>query len=128
MYTTDESTFSLKTLILSALPAYIFPTVMSFLPGYIMHKTDLMMASYSTIGLSSLISTIISFILLWQCEQKQILVYNKLIRSILIIVLMVVLGALCAYSLNMPTEYFNIMLSAFIGATIITIRQKVTPH
>ncbi|MDR0194775.1 MAG: hypothetical protein LBI73_06595 [Myroides sp.] len=128
MYTTNQSTFNLKTLIISASPAYIFPTVMSFLPGYILDNSALMKASYSTIGLSSLIATIISFILLWQCERKQILVHNKVIRSILIIGLMITLGALSAYLLNMPTEYFNIMLSAFIGATIITIRQKVISY
>ncbi|WP_232279311.1 hypothetical protein [Myroides odoratimimus] len=85
-----------------------------------------MNASYSTIGLPSLLATILSFFILWQFECRQILVHSKALRALLIIPFMVGLGALSAYVLHLPSEYFNIMLSAFIGATIITIRQKLT--
>lgn len=85
-----------------------------------------MAASYSTIGLSSLIATLLSFVILWQLEQRQILVENKWTRSLFIILLMIGLGTFCASILNLPsTEYFNITFSAFLGATIITVRQKV---
>jgi len=123
--TNYPSDFSLRTLVLAAVPSYVFPTLMSFLSGYFLQKTDLMMASYTTIGLSSLLSTLLSFMILWQFELKQILVQNKWVRALLIILLMISLGAFCAFLLNLPSEYFNIMFSAFIGAAIITIRQKV---
>ena len=119
------SAFNLRTLVLAAVPSYIFPTLMSFLSGYFLQKTDLMMASYTTIGLSSLLSTLLSFMILWQFELKQILVQNKWVRALLIILLMISLGAFCAFLFNLPSEYFNIMFSAFLGAAIITIRQKV---
>ncbi|WP_121966195.1 hypothetical protein [Myroides sp. N17-2] len=123
-----NTAFTLKALVSATLPAYFFPTVMSFASGYIMQNPELMTASYTTIGLSSLIATILSFLILRQFEHRQILIHNKAIRALLIIPFMVGLGALTAYALHLPSEYFNIMLSAFIGATIITIRQKITTY
>ncbi len=122
------SSFNLRSLAAAAIPSYVFPTVMSFLSGYFLHKSELMSASYTTIGLSSLVSTVLSFLLLWQFELKQILVSNKLIRSLLIIGLMVSLGAFFTSILNLPSEAFNIVFSAFLGAAIITIRQKVNNY
>ncbi|MGJ1432474.1 hypothetical protein ACR79M_13060 [Sphingobacterium spiritivorum] len=120
-----SSAYSLRALIAAALPSYIFPTLMSFLSGYFLQKTELMQASYTTIGLSSLLSTIFSFILLWQLESRQILVQNRIIRSLLIILLMITLGVCFVSLLNLPSECFNITFSAFLGAAIITIRQQV---
>lgn len=120
-----SSAFTAQALIAATVPAYAFPTVMSFLPGYFLQKADLMAASYSTIGLSSLLSTILSFILLWQCERRQILVHNKLVRSIVVVITMMGLGVLCAFLFHLESECFNIVLSAFIGATILSVRQKV---
>lgn len=119
------STFNLRSLVAAAVPSYVFPTLMSFLSGYFLQKAELMAASYTTIGLSSLVSTLLSFMILWQLELRQVLVQNKWVRSLLIISLMISLGAFCAAILNLPSEYFNMMFSAFLGATIITIRQKV---
>lgn len=121
-----QTVFSLKTILAALLPAYFFPTVMSFLPGYIMQNHELMAASYTTIGLSSLIATLISIYILWQFEYRQILVHSSVLRALCIVPFMVGLGALSTYSLDLPSEYFNIMLSAFIGSTIITMRQKIT--
>lgn len=120
-----SSAFNLRSLIAAAVPSYVFPTLMSFLSGYFLQKAELMAASYTTIGLSSLVSTLLSFMILWQLELRQVLVQNKWIRSMLIILLMISLGALCTSILNLRSEYFNIMFSAFLGAAIITIRQKV---
>jgi len=119
------SAFNFRSLVLAAVPSYVFPTLMSFLSGYFLQKTELMTASYTTIGLSSLVSTLLSFMILWQLELKQILVQNKWVRALLIILLMISLGAFCASLLDLPSEYFNITFSAFLGAAIITIRQKV---
>jgi membrane-bound ClpP family serine protease len=119
------SAFSLRSLVLAAIPSYVFPALMSFLSGYFLQKTELMAASYTTIGLSSLLSTILSFMILWQFELKQILVQNKWVRTLLVILLMVSLGAFCTSIFNLPSECFNITFSAFLGAAIITIRQKV---
>lgn len=121
-----ESTFNFRGLITAALPAYIFPALMSFISGFLLQNNNLMTASYSSIGLSSLLSTLCSFTLLWQLESKRILVRNKLIRSLLIIVLIIGLGTLCIRLFNWHHEQFNILFSAFLGATILIIRDLVT--
>lgn len=120
-----QTAFTLKALLAAILPAYFFPTVMSFLSGYLMQNQELLAASYTTIGFSSLIATLLSLCILWQFEYRQILIHSKALRALLLIPLMVGLGALSAYVLNLPSEYFNIMVSAFIGTTIITLRQKL---
>ncbi|KIO77603.1 hypothetical protein TH53_08085 [Pedobacter lusitanus] len=119
------SAFSLRSLVVAAVPSYVFPALMSFISGFFLRKTELMMASYTTIGLSSLLSTIFSFIILWQFEARQVLTQNKLIRALLIILLMMSLGMLCASILRLQSERFNITFSAFLGAAILTIRQQV---
>jgi hypothetical protein len=118
-------TFSLRTLLAVAVPSYVFPAVMSFISGFVLQKKELMLASCTTIGLSSLLSTIFSFILLWQFDSKQILVQNKWIRSLLIVLLMIGVGILCASLPALSSERFNITFSAFLGAAILTIRQQV---
>ncbi|MGY5252662.1 hypothetical protein [Sphingobacterium spiritivorum] len=119
------SAFNLRTLVAAAVPSYVFPALMSFLSGYFLQKTELMRASYTTIGLSSLLSTLFSFIILWQFESRQILVQNKLIRSLLVVFLMISLGIFCTSLLNLPSECFNITFSAFLGAVILTTRQHM---
>ena len=123
-----SSDFSMRSMITASLPSYVFPALMSFLSGYFLQKTELMAASYSTIGLSSLISTILSFIILWQLSMKRILVRNKTIRSLLIILLMMALGLVFTFVTNLPSERFNITFSAFLGATIITVRQQIKDY
>ncbi|MFD2902318.1 hypothetical protein [Sphingobacterium anhuiense] len=119
------SDFSLRLLMVAAIPAYVFPALMSFISAFVLQKTDLMMASYTTIGLSSLLSTILSFIILWQFELRQIFVRKKWIGSLLIILLMIGLGMLCTSLFKLQSERFNIITSAFLGATILTIRQHI---
>ncbi|ALL06201.1 hypothetical protein AQ505_12290 [Pedobacter sp. PACM 27299] len=120
-----SSAFNLRSLILAAVPAYVFPALMSFTSGYFLQKNELMSASYISIGLSSLLSTVFSFILLWQFESRQILAHRKLFRSLLIVMLMISLGMLCSTILNLQAECFNITFSAFLGAAILTIRHQV---
>lgn len=117
--------FNLRALVIAAVPAYVFPALMSFTSGFFLQKTDLMMASYTTIGLSSLLSTIFSFIILWQFESRQVLVKKKWIRSLLVIISMIVFGTLCISIFKLQSERFNITFSAFLGAAILTIRQQV---
>ncbi|QQD12167.1 hypothetical protein [Sphingobacterium sp. UDSM-2020] len=119
------SDFSLRLLMFAAIPAYVFPALMSFISAFVLQKTDLMMASYTTIGLSSLLSTILSFIILWQFELRQIFVRKKWVGSLLIILLMIGLGMLCTSLFKLQSERFNIITSAFLGATILTIRQHI---
>lgn len=83
------------------------------------------MASYTTIGLSSLLSTILSFIILWQFESRQIFVQKKWIGSLLIILLMIGLGMLCTTIFKLHSERFNITSSAFLGAVILTVRHQI---
>lgn len=123
-----HSTFNLRSLIAAAVPAYVFPALMSFISGFFLQKNALMAASYTTIGLSSLLSTVFSFIILWQFELRQILVQNRMIRSILIILLMMSLGILCVSIFRLQSELFNITFSAFLGAAILTIRQQVKKY
>lgn len=124
----SSSAFNLRSLVFAAVPAYVFPASMSFISGFLLQKRELMMASYTTIGLSSLLSTIFSFIILWQFESRKILMQNKLTRSLLIILLMISLGMTCTSILNIPSERFNIIFSAFLGAAILTIRQQVKKY
>ncbi|MEN5058835.1 hypothetical protein [Sphingobacterium kitahiroshimense] len=119
------SDFSLRLLMVAAIPAYVFPTLMSFISAFVLQKTDLMMASYTTIGLSSLLSTILSFIILWQFELRQIFVRKKWVGSLLIILLMIGMGMLCTSLFKLQSERFNIITSVFLGATILTIRQHI---
>lgn len=119
------SDFSLRLLMVAAIPAYVFPALMSFISAFVLQKTDLMMASYTTIGLSSLLSTILSFIILWQFELRQLFVRKKWVGSLLIILLMIGLGMLCTSLFKLQSERFNIITSAFLGATILTIRQHI---
>jgi hypothetical protein len=119
------SDFSLRLLMVAAIPAYVFPALMSFISAFFLQKTDLMMASYTTIGLSSLLSTILSFIILWQFELRQLFVRKKWVGSLLIILLMIGLGMLCTSLFKLQSERFNIITSAFLGATILTIRQHI---
>ncbi|REC59363.1 hypothetical protein DRF65_26435 [Chryseobacterium pennae] len=120
-----ESTFNFRGLITAALPAYVFPALMSFISGFLLQNNNLMTASYSSIGLSSLLSTLCSFTLLWQLESKRILVRNKLIRSLLIIVLIMGLATLGIWLFNWHHERFNILFSTFLGAAILIIRDLV---
>lgn len=117
--------FSLRSLMVAAVPAYVFPALMSFVSGFFLQKADLMIASYTTIGLSSLLSTILSFIILWQFESRQIFVQKKWMGSLLIILLMIGLGTLCTSIFELQSERFNITFSAFLGAAILTIRQHI---
>nr|WP_121272868.1 hypothetical protein [Pedobacter schmidteae] len=119
------STFNLRSLFVAAVPAYVFPTLMSFTSGFLLQKKELMAASYTTIGLSSLLSTIFSFIILWQCESRLILVQNKLTRSVLIILVMMSLGMLCTSIHKLQSERINITFSAFLGAAILMIRYQI---
>lgn len=119
------SDFSLRSLIFAAIPAYVFPFVMSFASGFLLQKAELMKASYTTIGLSSLLATILSFVLLWQFDSRHILTQSKWTKSLIVIMLVISIGALCASILQPPSEHFNITFSAFLGATILTIRQNV---
>jgi len=43
----------------------------------------------------------------------------------LIILLMIGLGMLCTSLFKLQSERFNIITSAFLGATILTIRQHI---
>ena len=117
--------FNLRALLLASVPAYVFPSLMSGISGIILQKSDLIQASYTTIGISSLVSTLLSFAILWQLELKQILVQQKLVRSLLIIMLMMSLGVLVTWIFQLQSQYFNITFSAFLGAAILTVRQPV---
>lgn len=120
-----SSTFNLRALVFAAVPAYVFPAFMSFLSGFFLQKTELMMASFTTIGLSSLCATIGSFMMLWQFDSRQIFVQNKTIRSLLIIGFMMSLARLCTFLFQLQSEGFNILFSAFLGAAILTIREQL---
>jgi hypothetical protein len=119
------SGFNMRSMMVAVVPSYVFPALMSFMSGFFLTKTDLMMASYSTIGLSSMISTILSFIVLWQFESRKIFAQNKWKRSLLVILLMIGLGMLCTSIFKLQSERFNIIVSVFLGATILAIRQHL---
>lgn len=118
--------FNLRALLLTAVPSYVFPALMSGISGIFLQKNELIQASYTTIGISSLLSTLLSFAILWQLELKQILIQQKLLRSLLIVLLMMSLAVLITWMLQLQSQYFNITFSAFLGAAITTIRQPLS--
>lgn len=122
----NQNNFNAKRLVAATIPSYIFPAVMSFIPGYLLNKPDLMQASYTTIAVSSLLSSLLTFILLWRMEVTQKYPSNKIVRTLLMAFIMVSLGILTIYAFGLQTEALNILPSTFLGAVVTTLTQTMT--
>ncbi len=110
--------FSLKSMMLMALPSYFFPGVTAWLSGWFLHKNDLMNASFVSIAIPSLIATLITYSLLWGLKSRFKL-ENKLVRILLMLILNLSLAYFLVISLKLNRYQFDIMLSTVIG-TVIT--------
>jgi hypothetical protein len=118
--------FNGKRLFFVTVPSYVFPAIMSFLPGYFLNKPDLMRASYSTIALPSLITSLLTYIVLWQMEKRQIFPNNKLVRALLMLLLMFPLGFIAMIIFGLQSDAINILPSVFLGAILTSLTQSMT--
>lgn len=124
-YIMKKNIFSSRALLKSAIPSYLFPLLFSGIPGYLMDNPDLILASYTTISLSSLLATIVCFGLLGLFQSKQILLYNKYIVSLGLCLLMVIVSFSIINIFNLHNAYWNIIPSAIIGAVIIALTKPL---
>ena len=118
--------FNGRTFLKAAVPSYVLPTLMSFTAGYLRHDSALMQASYTAIAIPSLVSALLSYALLWQLEIHQLFIPNKVRRTILVSMLMLLVGLLFVYVTGLRSEAFNICSSAFLGAALTTWNQPIT--
>ncbi|WP_316823906.1 hypothetical protein [Pedobacter miscanthi] len=118
-----HSNFSFAELLSAALPSYAFAALMSFISGVILQDNRLIEASYTSIGLSSLSATVLSFIVLWQLDGRKIMIHARAVRTILIILFMVGLALLLTIIPQIKSERLNISVSAFIGTTVFMVRK-----
>jgi len=118
--------FNFKRLICLAVPSYACPIIMSFIPGYLLNDEELMRASYSSIALPSLLSTLVAFILLWRMEVTQKFPSNKVHRTLLVALIIVLLSIIVIFTFDLQADIFNILFSSFLGAVITSLTQKIT--
>jgi H+/Cl- antiporter ClcA len=123
---TTSKNFNTKRLVSAVVPSYVFPTIMSFIPGYLLNKSDLMSASYTTIAIPSLIVSLLTYFLLWRMEVVQSFPSNILVRTLLMAVTMVTLGFLTILTFGFQTDTLDIIPSCFLGAVITTLTQKMS--
>ncbi|WP_074406485.1 MULTISPECIES: hypothetical protein [Aquimarina] len=120
-----STNFNTKAFLLASIPSYIFPAAMSWISGWFMNNSEVMQASYTTIAFPSLISSILSYILLWYMEKLQFFPTNKFIRTILLVIIMVCLALTTIELTYLKPETFNILFSTTLGTTITTWRQPI---
>ena len=121
----NRSNFNEKRLASIAVPSYIFPLIMSFTPGYFLNDLELMRASYSSIALPSLLSSLLTFALLWRMEVAQKFPSNNIVRILLMVLIMASLGIVAIFVFDLQADAFNILFSSFLGALITTSTQKI---
>ncbi|CAM1374528.1 hypothetical protein [Tenacibaculum xiamenense] len=110
--------FSLKSMMLMALPSYFFPGVTAWLSGWFLHKNDLMNASFISIAIPSLIATLITYSFFWGVKNR-FKFENKLVRIFLMLFLNLFLAYFLIVLLQLDQYQFDIILSTVIG-TVIT--------
>jgi H+/Cl- antiporter ClcA len=123
---TTSKNFNTKRLVSAVVPSYVSPAIMSFIPGYLLNKSDLMSASYTTIAIPSLIASLLTYFLLWRMEVAQNFPSNKIVRTLIMAVTMVTLGFLAILAFGLQTDTLNIIPSCFLGAVITTLTQKMS--
>lgn len=114
------SNFTTKAFLLAAIPAYFFPSVMSWFSGWIFNNPILMKASYTSIAIPSLVATIIVYLLLQQMEFVQKFPKNKYVRIMVMTVLMVVFSLIIIKLTNLEAYMLDIIPSSILGAIITT--------
>lgn len=84
-----------------------------------------MIASYTSIAISSFIAALICFLVLAQMEKYQLFPINKMVRTLLLVVISLFLALITIWGVGLQTIAFNILLSTLIGAAITTWRQPI---
>lgn len=115
-----RNNFTAKTFLSLAIPAYIFPALMSWMSGWFFKNMVLMKASFVTIAIPSLVATIITYLLLWQMEVQQKQLYKKYVRVLFMTMLMVVLAIMVIQLFNLKNFMFDILVSTVLGTVITT--------
>lgn len=103
------------------IPSYIVPLVMSFQGGYFSNNAALMKASYSTIAIPSLLSTVICFLLLKQFQKNQFLIINKIVLAFILSLVIGLIVFIAIVVLRLQVYAFDIMPSAMLGPIIATL-------
>lgn len=117
--------FTIKTLAQAVVPAYVFPALMSGVPGWLLGDLVLMQASYTFIAIPSAVAALLCFVLLWQMEKAQMFPVNKFARTSLLVAITLLLALVVISWASLQAQTFNIILSSFIGATVATWRQPI---
>ena len=113
--------FGVKQFLKAAIPSYVAPLISPGLPAYFLNKQELLQASYSSIALSSLIATILSFIILSQFQKRQVLLFNRFKMTAILGLSMVIVAVLVVIFLGLQSSASNIVPSVFIGAAIVAL-------
>jgi len=117
----ESPTFGMGKLLRVSIPAYMMPLVMPGIPAYVLGKADLLRASYTTIGLSSLTATIICFVILAVFQKRQVLIINRFKMMFLLGFVIVTLASVIVFLFNLQDSIFDIAPSAFIGTAIVSL-------
>lgn len=116
-----KSSFDTVGFLKLAVPSYLMPFVFSGSSGFLLNKSDLIKASYSTIALPSLFATIISFILLWQLQKRQQFIFGRLVVTPVLVTLMILFSLLVIRVFRMDDFVWDILPSVGIGTAIVTL-------
>ncbi|WBX77624.1 hypothetical protein PG911_05035 [Tenacibaculum ovolyticum] len=115
-----ETNFTTKNLLLVAIPAYFFPSVMSWFSGWILDNTILMKASYTSIAIPSLVATIIVYFILRQMQLFKKFPQNKYVRILVMMVLMILFSLIIIKLFKLEVYMLDIIPSSILGAIITT--------
>ncbi|WP_112377876.1 hypothetical protein [Flagellimonas maritima] len=126
MMTQAKKSFCGNAFLKAALPSYLFPLLSSAIPAYFLDKPDLLKASYTTIAMPSLFATVICFILLWQFQERQIFIINRIVMALVLGITMVLLALGVIYIFKWETGIWNILISSFLGAAIVAMMKPLT--
>lgn len=121
----DSSAFSLKAMMFMALPSYFFPAVTAWLSGWVLHKKEIMQASFISIAIPSLIATLVTYGFFWVVKEP-FKTQKRIIKVIAMLGLNLLLAG-CLMSIFRLYQFkFDIILSTVIG-TVITTWKVSTP-
>jgi len=123
-----DTNFTTKALLLVAIPAYFFPSVMSWFSGWVLNNAILMKASYTSIAIPSLVATIIVYLLLRQMQLFQKFPKNKYVRIVVMTVLMIIFSLIIIKLVKLEAYVLDIIPSTILGAIITAWKFPLTQY